>query len=56
MRNLRAVRYDACRAAAGASAVCWDAGRDELVAAFGPSEHAPQVRLARIVVGGASEL
>ncbi|CAK7209101.1 Putative elongator complex protein 1 [Sporothrix bragantina] len=49
MRNLRNIRYDVCRDAAGASAVCWDAGQDEVIAAFGPSEDEPRVRLARII-------
>ncbi|CAK7567731.1 MAG: Putative elongator complex protein 1 [Sporothrix epigloea] len=49
MRNLRNVRYDLCRDADGASAACWDAGKDEVVVVFGPSAEEPRVRLARIV-------
>jgi elongator complex protein 1 len=49
MRNLRSIRYDVCHDATGTSAACWDAGQDEVIAAFGPSEDEPKVRLARIV-------
>ncbi|CAK7228876.1 Putative elongator complex protein 1 [Sporothrix eucalyptigena] len=49
MRNIRNIRYDVCRDAIGASAACWDAGQDEVIAAFGPSEEEPRVRLARII-------
>lgn len=54
MRNLRNIRYDVCHDATGATVACWDAGQDEMIAAFGPSEDEPKVRLARIV--GQSEL
>ncbi|KIH95256.1 elongator complex protein 1 [Sporothrix brasiliensis 5110] len=49
MRNLRNIRYDVCHDATGATAACWDAGQDEVIAAFGPSEDEPKVRLTRVV-------
>ena len=49
MRNLRAIRYDVCHSTDNATAACWNAGQDEIIVAFGPSEDEPKVRLARIV-------
>ncbi|CAK7274901.1 Putative elongator complex protein 1 [Sporothrix epigloea] len=49
MRNLRNARFHLCRDAIGATAACWDAGKNEVVVAFGPTIEEPRVRLARIV-------
>ncbi|KAJ9141969.1 Elongator complex protein 1 [Pleurostoma richardsiae] len=49
MRNLRTIRYDAAVAQADITATCWDAGKDEVLATFGPTEHDSRIELARVV-------
>ncbi|KAL8334655.1 hypothetical protein RB598_009083 [Gaeumannomyces tritici] len=49
MRNLRNIRYDLSRAESDISAACWDAGADEVLVTFGPTEAEARITLARIV-------
>lgn len=53
MRNLRSIHHDAWRPPAdlGAeepTACCWDPAKDEVLAAFGPSEKDGYIRLVRL--------
>ncbi|KAF7517977.1 hypothetical protein G7054_g13637 [Neopestalotiopsis clavispora] len=54
MRNLRSIHYDAWRPPAdqldaeSPTACCWDPAKDEVLAAFGPSEKDGYIRLVRL--------
>lgn len=54
MRNLKSIHYDAWRPPAdqvdaeSPTACCWDPAKDEVLAAFGPSEKDGFIRLVRL--------
>ncbi|EHA55569.1 elongator complex protein 1 [Pyricularia oryzae 70-15] len=48
MRNLRNIRYDVCKTDVDVTATCWDAGSDDILVTFGPTEADPSITLARI--------
>lgn len=48
MRNLRNIRYGAWTARFDITGICWDAGRDEALATFGPSGEEGKIQLVRI--------
>ncbi len=49
MRNLRSIRHRVSRTDADVTALCWDAGRDEVLLTHGPTEDKPRIELFRIV-------
>lgn len=49
MRNLRNIRHDLSRAESDIDAACWDAGADEVLVTFGPTEAEAKITLSRIV-------
>jgi len=48
MRNLRNTRYSSWRAPSDITATCWDAGTDETLVTFGPSETGAKIELVRV--------
>jgi len=49
MRNLRPIRYEAWKARAAITSACWDAAKDDILVAFGPTEESGQIELGRVV-------
>ena len=51
MRNLRNIGHGVFRAPPTASAIaatCWDAARDEILIAYGPTANEPRIELVRL--------
>lgn len=48
MRNLRNIRHDVCTTDLGVTATCWDAGTDEVLVTFGPTEADSNITLAKV--------
>lgn len=49
MRNLRNIRHSVVRAPSDITATCWDAGKDEVLVACGPTEYDARIELLRVV-------
>lgn len=49
MRNLRNIGHKVGKAASTITASCWDASRDEVIAACGPSAPDHKIKLFRVV-------
>ncbi|CAN8103769.1 unnamed protein product [Discula destructiva] len=49
MRNLRTISHRVGKAAAHISATCWDASKDEVLIACGPSTENQRIELLRVV-------
>lgn len=49
MRNLRIVGHRIGKAAANISATCWDASKDDVLVACGPSAEQPKIELFRVI-------
>lgn len=48
MRNLRNISHKVGKAASEISATCWDASRDEILIACGPSAQDQKIELLRV--------
>lgn len=48
MRNLRTIGYKVGKAASAITATCWDASRDEVLVACGPSALDQKIELLRV--------
>lgn len=49
MRNLRNIRHSVVKAPSDITTTCWDAGKDEVLLACGPTESDARIELLRVV-------